>query len=217
MNANSAVNSPISPTDQQTNQAHAQVQIQEHKPHLDCQLYSENQPSCEHQPQLEHQPYPEPRETFSIGQAARMLGIPSSTLRFYEKEHLLPHIDRTSTGLRRYHESDLRLVQMIECLKATGMPLTEIRGFVDLVEQGDVSIDARLEFFHRQQRRLEEQKAALQAQQNALDFKVWYYSCAQQAGTTQAPERLLLRREKQRPELLRIDGIDTEPQVSPQA
>lgn len=157
-----------------------------------------------------HKPQHEEQETYSIGQAAKMLGVPSSTLRFYEKEHLLPHISRSSTGLRRYCENDLRLAQLIECLKATGMPLIEIRSFVELVEQGDASIDARLEFFHRQQRRLEEQREALEAQQNALDFKVWYYSCAQQAGTTQAPEHLLLQGVKQRPQILRIAGIDAE-------
>lgn len=146
--------------------------------------------------------------TFSIGDAAKLLNVPTSTLRFYEKEQLLPHVARTASGLRRYSINDLTFLRLVECLKATGMPLKEIRGFVDMVDRGDDSIDDRLAFFQRQKQRLEEQKAALEAQMSAVDFKVWYYQCAQKAGTTKVPERLVAQGEKLRPEILRFDNID---------
>ena len=64
---------------------------------------------------------------YSIGQVSKKTGLGVHTLRYYEKEGLLPFVSKTSSGLRTYSDNDLGWIKMIECLKATGMPLTGIK------------------------------------------------------------------------------------------
>ena len=50
---------------------------------------------------------------YSIGEAAKALDIPASTIRYYEKNGLLPHIGRTEGGIRRFTDADLDLLRLI--------------------------------------------------------------------------------------------------------
>jgi len=58
--------------------------------------------------------------TYSIGELLKMLNISISTLRYYDKEGLLPLVNRSSGNIRVFDESDLEYIRMIQCLKATG-------------------------------------------------------------------------------------------------
>lgn len=80
---------------------------------------------------------------YSIGEAAKALDIPASTIRYYEKNGLLPHIGRTEGGIRSFTDADLDLLRLIGHLKMSGMSLQEIREFVRLSELGDESIEDR--------------------------------------------------------------------------
>lgn len=87
---------------------------------------------------------------YTVGEMAKMAGITASTLRYYDKEGLLPPIERTSGGIRMFREEDVEWLHLIECLKKTGMPLKEIKLFVDWVKEGDSTIQSRLELIDRQ-------------------------------------------------------------------
>jgi len=66
-------------------------------------------------------------------------------LRYYEKEGLLPHIKRTKSGIRHYSDEDLEWLNLICCLKNTGMSIKQIRNFVDLSLCGDETLKERCE------------------------------------------------------------------------
>ena len=121
---------------------------------------------------------------YTVGEMAKLLSIPASTLRYYDKEGLLPFVERSSGGIRMFREKDYEWLQVISCLKRAGMSLKDIREYIELAMQGDGTIEARLELFHRQKRALEEQMAELQKTMDTLDFKCWYYETAREAGTT---------------------------------
>ena len=72
---------------------------------------------------------------YSIGQVAEMFGLPISTLRYYEKRGIIGPLARR-TGVRVFSEEDLKLLQIVQCLKKTGMPIEEIRQFAELIRQG---------------------------------------------------------------------------------
>ena len=57
---------------------------------------------------------------YTVGETARMLEVPASTLRYYDKEGLLPFVERSSGGIRMFHESDLERLQVIGCMKKAG-------------------------------------------------------------------------------------------------
>ena len=65
--------------------------------------------------------------TYTIGEAAERMGVPTSTLRYYDKEGLIPFIERSPGGMRIFKEDDFEHIRLIECLKATNMPLKDIK------------------------------------------------------------------------------------------
>lgn len=128
----------------------------------------------------------------TIGEMAKRLGVPASTLRYYDQEGLLPFVERSSGGIRLFKDSDYEWLQIIECLKKTGMQLKDIREFVLMAMEGDATIDARLELIKKQQEAVEAQMEELRQTLNTLDFKRWYYETAKAAGTTDVPRSMTL-------------------------
>ena len=67
---------------------------------------------------------------YSIGQVAKKTGLTAHTLRYYEKEGLLPFVQKSGSGLRVFSDNDLDWLAMIECLKETGMSLKGIKQYI---------------------------------------------------------------------------------------
>lgn len=127
---------------------------------------------------------------YTVGEMAKRLGVSASTLRYYDQEGLLPFVERSSGGMRMFKESDYEWLKIIECLKKTGMPLKDIRGFVLMAIAGDETINARLELIIKQQAAVKKQIEELQQTLATLDFKRWYYETAKSAGTTDVPRSM---------------------------
>ena len=127
---------------------------------------------------------------YTIGEMAKMLGVPASTLRYYDKEGLLPFVARSSGGIRQFRESDIEWLRVIGCMKKAGMSLKDIRIYIELAMQGDSTIDARLAMFRRQQDTLRAQMQQLQDTMQVLEYKCWYYETAQKLGSIDAVKNL---------------------------
>lgn len=122
-------------------------------------------------------------EQYTIKDAARIMNVPASTIRYYDKEGLLPFIDRQESGYRVFSEKNMEALRIIDCLKKTGMSIKEIRQFSQWLEQGDASLRQRYEMFLERRRVVEEQMAKLQEVLNTINYKCWYYETAIAAGT----------------------------------
>ncbi|MDD6259504.1 MAG: MerR family transcriptional regulator [Clostridiales bacterium] len=125
---------------------------------------------------------------YTIGEMANLLGVAPSTLRYYDKEGLLPFMERSGGGMRVFTDKDYEILKIIHCLKASGMQIKDIREFIRLVSLGDESIDARLELFRKRRLEVEKQMAELRETLDVVNFKCWYYETAQKAGTTAVPD-----------------------------
>ena len=88
---------------------------------------------------------------YTVGEMAKLLGVTASTLRYYDKEGLLPFVERSSGGIRMFQESDIEWLQVIGCMKKAGMSIKDIRQYIEMALQGDDTIDLRLAMFHHQQ------------------------------------------------------------------
>lgn len=126
---------------------------------------------------------------YSIGQAAQKMGLTAHTLRYYDKEGLLPFVKKNSSGLRSFSENDIGWLVMIECLKGTGMTLKDIKQYIDWYIEGDSTLHKRLEMFKRQKDKLEEQMAQLQKHMEKINFKIAYYTEAVKNGTDDIYQR----------------------------
>ena len=126
---------------------------------------------------------------YSIGQAAKKMGLTAHTLRYYEKEGLLPFVKKTSPGLRIFSEEDIGWLQMIECLKGTGMPLKGIKQYIDWFIEGDSTLQKRLDMFKQQKIKIEEQMRELKKHMEKINYKIAYYTEMVENGSDGVFER----------------------------
>lgn len=126
---------------------------------------------------------------YTIGQAAQKMGLTAHTLRYYDKEGLLPFVAKSSSGLRIFADSDIEWLVMIECLKGTGMSLKDIKQYIDWFIEGDSTLELRLEMFKKQKAKLEEQMSQLKKHLEKIDFKIAYYTDAVAHGNMNVLER----------------------------
>ena len=115
---------------------------------------------------------------YSISDVSKIMNLPVSTLRYYDKEGLLPYIERKDSGYRIFKEDDIRMLEIIECFKNTGMSIKEIKHFIELVKQGDISLQQRYELFVERKKTVEKQMQDLQKQLDLIDYKCEYYQKA---------------------------------------
>src|SRR5574344_1079881 len=128
---------------------------------------------------------------YSIGEVAEKMGITASTLRYYDKEGLLPTVSRSSGGIRVFNDEDISWIHLLGCLKATGMPIKDIKKFCDWAQMGDKSLKQRQQLFHERETVIEEQLANLQKTLALVKFKCWYYDTAVKAGTEKVPQEMI--------------------------
>lgn len=119
----------------------------------------------------------------TIAQVSQRTGLSTHTLRYYEKEGLLPFVERTPSGTRSFKESDLEWLGIVICLKRTGMPVRDIKQFIDWCQEGDSTLEQRLNVFLEQRQSIEQQMLELQSCLATIDRKIDYYQTAVEAGT----------------------------------
>lgn len=121
--------------------------------------------------------------TYTIGQVAQKMGLTAHTLRYYDKEGLLPFVDRSPSGIRRFKDEDFEWLSIINCMKDTGMPIKEIKKYIDLCMQGDFTIDLRLQIIQNQKEKVAKDIKIFNKYLQKLKYKEWYYQTAKEAGT----------------------------------
>ena len=130
---------------------------------------------------------------YTVGEMAKILGIPPSTLRYYDKEGLLPFVERSSGGIRMFSDKDHEWLKVIECLKQSGLSIKEISDFIDMAMQGDgASLTKRLALFEARKDAVKKQIENMQETLELLEFKCWYYEQAIQDGTEERVRSLSL-------------------------
>ncbi|MFD2702649.1 MerR family transcriptional regulator [Paenibacillus shunpengii] len=122
-------------------------------------------------------------KTYTISEVAKELNLTPYTLRYYDKEGLLPFVERTAGGKRLFKESDMESLKIIECLKSTGMPIKEIKSFIDWCSDGDATLQQRHDMFIERKATVEAQMEELKRTMEVIEHKCMYYKTALAAGT----------------------------------
>ena len=143
--------------------------------------------------------------TYSIKEISKMTGLPASTLRYYDKQGLLPSLKRDANNVRIFQEEDYKILKLIDCLKRSGLSIKDIKEFIDATEQGDKSLKKRLKIFKKRRDFLNRELEDLQQILRVMEYKCWYYETACAAGTedvlknlqnSDVPEKFRETREK---------------------
>ena len=111
---------------------------------------------------------------YSIGEFSKVTGLGIHTLRYYEHENLIIPL-RNSSNRRRYSEKDIAWIAFIKRLKATGMPIKEIKKYAALRAKGDVTLSERMEMLMQHRQSLDERIRQLQEHGAMLDEKIAFY------------------------------------------
>ncbi|MEY8431102.1 MerR family transcriptional regulator [Lachnospiraceae bacterium 48-42] len=104
---------------------------------------------------------------YSAKEAAEMTGLSTSTLRYYEKEQLLPQIARNSQKYRQYTEEDIEWIKMVQCMRTANIPIQSIKKYVSLLIRGGETLEQR---FGMVQDHMEDIKNQMSNLQNALNL-----------------------------------------------
>lgn len=119
---------------------------------------------------------------YTIKEMSELTGLPASTLRYYDKEGLLPSLRRNDNNIRMFSDDDYHTLRLIECLKKSGLLLREIKEYMNMSKMGKESLEGRRDIFHRRRSILMDEMKNLQDVLRVIEYKCWYYEQACKAG-----------------------------------
>ena len=119
---------------------------------------------------------------YTIGQVSEMFDLPISTLRYYDKQGLFPQMERAS-GIRKFSETEIEALRVIECLKKAGMEIKDIKQFMDWCMEGASTYPQRKALFEAQKAHMEAELERMNRTLDMLKFKCWYYTQAIKDGS----------------------------------
>ncbi|MEU8704980.1 MerR family transcriptional regulator [Streptomyces sp. NPDC048565] len=123
-------------------------------------------------------PRPEGRDNYTISEVVAYSGLTAHTLRWYERIGLMPHVDRSHTGQRRFSNSDLDWLAFVGKLRLTGMPVADMVRYAELVREGDRTFVERQELLEATRRDVKTRIEELQGTLAVLDYKIDFYGGA---------------------------------------
>ncbi|WP_054940595.1 MerR family transcriptional regulator [Paenibacillus ihuae] len=113
--------------------------------------------------------------TYSIKEASERVGCPAHTIRFYEKEGLLPYIKRDKHGNRLFEQEHLDWIRLMTCFRATGMKLSLLKQMVELALDGDTTIPQRKAILNHYKEDLLRRQSELAEAVDAVNNKLAIY------------------------------------------
>lgn len=127
-------------------------------------------------------PRPSGRDGYTISEVVAHTGLTAHTLRWYERIGLMPHVDRTHTGQRRFTNRDLDWLDLVGKLRLTGMPVADMVRYAELVREGEHTFAEREELLTTHRANVRERIAELQSTLEVLDYKIDVYADARRAS-----------------------------------
>lgn len=121
----------------------------------------------------------------TIAEVSEKYNISQDTLRYYERIGLIPRVNRNKSGIRDYTEEDCRWIEFIKCMRSAGLSIEVLIEYVQLVQQGDSTIEARKELLIEQRNQLIRKIEEMQKTLERLNYKISVY------------EQKILEREKE--------------------
>ncbi|MFF9085226.1 MerR family transcriptional regulator [Streptomyces sp. NPDC014991] len=121
-------------------------------------------------------PRPDGQDRYTISEVVARTGLTAHTLRWYERIGLMPHVDRSHTGQRRYSNRDLDWLDFVTKLRLTGMPVADMVRYAELVREGESTYAARRGLLEATRRDVLGRIAELRDTLAVLDRKISFYA-----------------------------------------
>ncbi len=111
----------------------------------------------------------------NISQVSKKYGLSVDTLRYYEKEGLIPPVHRNESGLRDYTEQDCGWVEFIKCMRAAGLSIDTLREYITLYFKGNRTLQKRKNLLIAERDKLQARLKEMQGTLERLDYKIRVY------------------------------------------
>lgn len=115
-------------------------------------------------------------ETWGIGQVATRLGLEADTLRWFERQGVVPQPERDAGGRRRYADADVHLLEVLLHLRGTGMPLAQVAEFTAWVAAAPDGVGERLQLLTEHRGRVLDEQRRIADSLAVIDQKIATYS-----------------------------------------
>lgn len=118
----------------------------------------------------------------TIAEVSEKYELSQDTLRYYERVGLIPHVNRTKSGIRDYNEDSCAWIELAKCMRMAGIPIETLIEYCHLVQQGQTTISARKDLLVEERRKLLEKMEDMQKTLERLNYKIDRYQIAEETG-----------------------------------
>ncbi|AHI55743.1 MerR family transcriptional regulator [Listeria ivanovii] len=113
--------------------------------------------------------------TYTIKEVATIMNISAHTLRFYDDHGLFPFVHRDKNNVRQFSEKDLEWVYVVQCLRTTGLPIEQVKHYINMCVEGDATTEERYNLMLQQREVMRAELQKIEKQLKMLDYKTQYY------------------------------------------
>lgn len=114
--------------------------------------------------------------SYSIREASQLTGLPSSTLRYYEKVGIVRPVQRGETSKHRvYSQPDVDMLDTIACLNATGMKLDDMKTYITNGFSENADAYELVALLKAQQNRLDDEEQQIKLRKEYVNLKIEYW------------------------------------------
>ncbi len=111
----------------------------------------------------------------NVSEASKKTGVSTDTIRYYEKDGLIPLIDRNESGNREIDEKIIRRITFAKQMRAAGMSIKALKQYINLVDDSEDNTVSQKQLLHEQVEAMEERRDDIQFAINHLNYKLEHY------------------------------------------
>lgn len=125
----------------------------------------------------------------TISEVSEKYSLTADTIRYYEKEGLIPRVPRTKNGIRDFDEETCSWIEFIKCMRNAGLEIETLKKYVTLFKQGKKTIRERKLLLEEQRNKLLEKQKNINATLDRLNYKIKWYEDMEQGKTKDFMEK----------------------------
>ena len=125
----------------------------------------------------------------TISEVSKKYNLTADTIRYYEKEGIIPRVQRTKNGIRDFDENTCSWIEFIKCMRNAGLEIETLKKYVTLFKQGKKTIRERKLLLEEQRNKLLEKQKNINATLDRLNYKIKWYEDMEQGKTKDFMEK----------------------------
>ena len=114
-------------------------------------------------------------KNMTIAEVSKKYNLTQDTIRYYEKEGLIPTIPRTESGIRNFDEESCNWIEFIKCMRNAGLEIEVLKEYVKLFREGKSTVAKRKELLEKQREKLLQKQRNINETLERLNYKINLY------------------------------------------